>query len=171
LRASRIGALRLRAALRIGVGGLPLAKLVVPVALLVVGVGALVFFGIATGVPEFQVREVATESRPDQDVKVHGLIAAIESDVRPLKFTMKDKEKAGITMAVVCDRPKPDTFQLEYDVAVVGRWDAAAKLFRADQLFTKCPSKYEADEKLGVGSAKAKQAREQAQASEKPKVE
>jgi cytochrome c-type biogenesis protein CcmE len=132
-------------------------KLLVPIALLLAGVGTLVGVSIAQGgIPELQVREVAAavQDEPGKQVKVHGLLASIESEARPLRFTLKDKDDAGRTVAVELNPKKgrPDTFQVEYDVAVVGAWDESAGVFRADQIFTKCPSKYEGLEKTGVGS-------------------
>lgn len=139
-------------------------KLVIPVALIGIGLATLMTVAIVQGgVPELQVGGVAGGDWKNRELKVHGLLASIERDQRPLRFTLKDKDDATKLMPVVAELNKPDTFQLEYDVAVQGRYDAAAGVFKAEKIFTKCPSKYEADEKKGIGSKKAyeKQQKEQ----------
>jgi cytochrome c-type biogenesis protein CcmE len=96
------------------------------------------------------VRELlAATALPDRKVKVHGIIERIESEKRPLRFTIRDKANADQKVPVFCDRSRPDTFQVDYDVAVEGKLDAASGEFKADQIYTKCPSKYEAEEKYG----------------------
>ncbi len=131
-------------------------KLVVPVALIVAGLGTLMTVAIVQGgIPELQAGDLASKDWGDRELKVHGLLASVESGQRPLRFTLKDKADATKLLTVVADVNKPDTFQLEYDVAVQGRYDSAAAVFHADKVFTKCPSKYEADEKAGIGSKKA----------------
>ncbi|MCG3134406.1 MAG: hypothetical protein HMLKMBBP_01712 [Planctomycetes bacterium] len=130
-----------------------MSKLLVPAVLIGLGVAGLVTVGILEGgIPELQVREAAGAPAGKQ-VKIHGLLASVEHDGRPLRFTLKDKEQAGRTVAVTYPRGKPDTFQVDYDVAVLGTYDAATNTVSAEQIFTKCPSKYEALEKEGVGSA------------------
>ncbi len=124
-------------------------KLAIPVILIVLGLAGLIFMGIVQGgVPELQVTDVLEGAAPDREVKVHGRLARIDSSLRPLRFAVADKEHPGKTIEVICDATRPDTFQLTYDVAVQGRYDADKGVFRADKVFTKCPSKYEAEDKL-----------------------
>ncbi len=125
-------------------------RLAVPFLLIFGGLAGLVAMGVAQGgVPEAQVHQIVAGEFPDREVKVHGFLAAIESAERPLRFSVVDKENPELRIPVVCDRTRPDTFQETYDVAVQGRWDPEAKHFVADQIFSKCPSKYEAESKAG----------------------
>lgn len=142
-------------------------KLVIPVALIGVGLGTLMTVAIIQGgVPELQVSGVAGGNWKNRELKVHGLLASVERDQRPLRFTLKDKDDPSKLLPVFAELNKPDTFQLEYDVAVQGRYDAAEGVFRAEKIFTKCPSKYEADEKKGIGSRKAYEQQKAAQPKE-----
>ena len=129
-------------------------KLALPVVLILLGVVTLLALSIsAGGIPEIQARELRTGAYDGREVKVHGLLHAIQSDQRPLRFQVRYKNDAGAVIDVLADETRPDTFQVSYDVAVQGRWNAAERRFEADKVFTKCPSKYEEAEKAGVGSA------------------
>lgn len=140
-------------------------KVLIPFVLIFAGLGALITMGVAQGgVPELQVSQVLQGEYPDREVKVHGFLAEIQSEHRPLRFQVRDKENENVLLDVVCDKTKPDTFQEDYDVAVQGRWNAAEKRFVAEQIFTKCPSKYEAEAKDGIGAPP----KDAEQASEKP---
>lgn len=128
-------------------------KLAVPLALIALGFVGLMTVGILEGgIPEIQVRDVRTEAYAGKVVKVHGLLDKIESRDRPLRFTVRDKDRPDIVLPVYADKTRPDTFQETYDVAVEGRWDDAQQRFIADKIMTKCPSKYEAEAKEGIGS-------------------
>jgi len=127
-------------------------KIVVPFLLILAGLVGLIAMGVAQGgIPEVQVAQVVQGDFADREVKVHGFLAEIHSAERPLRFTVCDKEDPDVTLDVVCDRTRPDTFLEDYDVAVQGRWDSERGQFVADQIFTKCPSKYEAEAKEGSG--------------------
>lgn len=130
-----------------------MGKLLVPGILIGLGITGLVTVGILEGgIPELQVRDAAS-APPGKQVKLHGLLASVEHDGRPLRFTLKDKEQPDRLVSVTYPRGKPDTFQVNYDVAVLGVYDKATNTVAADQIFTKCPSKYEALEGEGIGSA------------------
>jgi cytochrome c-type biogenesis protein CcmE len=128
-------------------------KLAVPLVLIVLGlVGLLVVGVLEGGIPEIQARELADAKYRTGTVKVHGLLQKIESNERPLRFTVCDKEDPSATFQVYADKTRPDTFQVSYDVAVEGTWDAANNRFAAEKILTKCPSKYEDEAKQGIGS-------------------
>lgn len=131
-------------------------KLLVPVVLLLLGVVTLISISISEGgVPELQVKDLASGRYDGRDVKVHGLLHEIQSGVRPLRFRLADKTDPTALIDVWADETRPDTFQVSYDVAVEGHWDKAERRFVAERVFTKCPSKYEAVEKEGIGSEAA----------------
>jgi len=125
----------------------------IPLVLIAAGLVGLLAVGVLEGgVPEIQARELAGAQYRDQFVKVHGLLDSIESNERPLRFTIRDKERPDVKFEVIANKSRPDTFQENYDVSVEGRWDAATGRFEADKILTKCPSKYEAEAKDGIGS-------------------
>ena len=144
-------------------------KLAVPVVLILLGVVTLLALSIsAGGIPEIQARELRTGAFDGREVKVHGLLHAIQSDQRPLRFQVRDKDDAGAVFDVLADETRPDTFQVSYDVAVQGRWNAVERRFEADRVFTKCPSKYEEAGQEGVGSAAGAKERNAADAPADP---
>jgi cytochrome c-type biogenesis protein CcmE len=131
-------------------------KLAVPVVLILLGVATLLALSIsAGGIPEIQARELASGAFDGREVKVHGLLHAIQSDQRPLRFQVRDKDDPTAVIDVVADETRPDTFQVTYDVAVQGRWHADRRSFEAEKVFTKCPSKYEEVGGAGIGSEEA----------------
>jgi cytochrome c-type biogenesis protein CcmE len=126
-----------------------------PVVVFVAGLVTLVTMGVVQGgIPELQVHEVLAGAFPDRQVKMHAIIHKIHSAEPPLRFTVEDRDatKKDVQVDVLCDRTRPDTFQETYDVAVLGTFDHTAKVFHAEQIFTKCPSKYEGEEKMGLNA-------------------
>lgn len=143
-------------------------KLLVPLVLIALGLVGLLAMGLAEGIPEIQVREIAAGNYRDTTVKVHGILKEIQPGERPLRFTVRDKDRPDVEIPVWHAKGKPDTFQTEFDVACEGRWDAAENRFVAERIFTKCPSKYEDEAKQGVGSREAAEKRKKAQAENRP---
>lgn len=130
-------------------------KLAIPLVLILGGLAALLALGVIEGgIPEIQARELANGGYRDQVVKVHGILQAIDSGERPLRFIIADKDQPTALVPVYADKTRPDTFQVTYDVSVEGRWDEERGAFVARQIFTKCPSKYEAEAKQGIGNPK-----------------
>ena len=129
-------------------------KIAVPATLIGIGLVALIVAGIIVGgIPEMQVAQLLTSDyEASRTLKVHGILADIESDQRPLKFTVADKADPEKKIKVECDRTRPDTFQVTYDVAVQGTYDADRGVFVAEQIYTKCPSKYEAEDRYKAGT-------------------
>lgn len=128
-------------------------KLAVPLTLIVVGFGALLTLGLLEGgMPEIQARELGRAEYAGQTVRMHGILHRIESGDRPLRFLIRDKEQPDVLVPVYADKTRPDTFQESYDIAVDGAWDETRQYFVARSIMTKCPSKYEAEAKQGIGS-------------------
>ena len=123
-------------------------KVVIPFLLILAGLAVLIAMGVAQGgIPELQVNELQSGEFDDRIVKVHAMLDSVESETRPLKFTISDKADPNKKVAVVYDATKPDTFTVGYELAVQGTYDAATGTFDAEHVFTKCPSKYEAESK------------------------
>lgn len=141
-------------------------KLVVPLALIVAGFLGLLVVGLREGgVPEIQARELMN-GYADTTVRMHGILHKIESNERPLRFLVRDKEEKDVLVPVFADKTRPDTFQETFDIAVDGRWDAERRTFVATQILTKCPSKYESEAKQGIGSREEYERRRGAPATE-----
>ena len=68
-------------------------------------------------------------------------VAAQES----LYFNLKDP-KTSETLRVVYKGLKPANFEDAISIVAIGRFDTGAKVFEADKLLVKCPSKYQGAE-------------------------
>ncbi|SNS01230.1 cytochrome c-type biogenesis protein CcmE [Humidesulfovibrio mexicanus] len=113
------------------------------------GVGYLVGSGVTENSVYFlNVGEaLATESSKLKQARLFGNVAAegIEP-VQPgpgVSFVLLDKDNPGQTLRVTYRGAVPDAFKAGAEVIVEGGLDSAGKTFTASTLITKCPSKYE----------------------------
>jgi len=79
-------------------------------------------------------------------VKVGGSVAAssLSHDAAGYHFTLRDLTGKAETVAVLYAGQVPDAFGPGVDVVVVGRYHAGGRAIAAEELQTKCPSKYKA---------------------------
>lgn len=113
------------------------------------GIGYLVGSGVTENSVYFlNVGEaLATESSKLKQARLFGNVAAegIEP-VQPgpgVSFTLLDKDNPGQTLRVTYRGAVPDAFKPGAEVIVEGGLDSAGQTFTASTLITKCPSKYE----------------------------
>jgi cytochrome c-type biogenesis protein CcmE len=92
-----------------------------------------------------QVGELSS-SMSGKVVKVGGTIVAktVTHDDGGYYFTIRDLTGRTATVAVAYSGQVPDSFGPGVDVVVTGRYEAQPKAINADELQTKCPSKYKA---------------------------
>jgi cytochrome c-type biogenesis protein CcmE len=93
-------------------------------------------------------RQVSDLSRQDlngKQVKVAGRVVggSISHDAAGLHFALQDISGKPDEVQVGYSGQVPATFAAGVDVVVTGKYSAGARLIAADQLQTKCPSKYE----------------------------
>lgn len=113
------------------------------------GVGGMMFSGISENTVYFlNVSEALTlpaekvqSARLFGTVKADGL-ARLE-DTPGVRFQLEDKDNAATTMWVLFEGAVPDTFKPGAEVIVEGSLQDGHSLFKAETLMTKCPSKYE----------------------------
>ncbi|OIO00747.1 MAG: cytochrome c biogenesis protein CcmE [Desulfovibrionaceae bacterium CG1_02_65_16] len=113
------------------------------------GVGYLV----ATGVTKDSVyflnvgEALATDTAKLKQARLFGNVGA--QDIERLQpgpgvaFTLLDKDNPGQTLRVSYRGAVPDAFKAGAEVIVEGGLDATGKTFTASTLITKCPSKYQ----------------------------
>jgi len=95
----------------------------------------------------YTVSELAAQSSSldGKNLRVSGQVvdASVEQDIkgRILRFTIVDIEGED-SLPVVYQGIVPDTFEGGRDVVVEGRLNSAG-VFQANNILTKCPSKYE----------------------------
>ena len=115
------------------------------------GIGYLVFSGLSQNSVYFlNVGEaLATDSAKLKQARLFGNVAA--EGIEPMQpgpgvsFTLLDKDNPGQTMRVSYRGAVPDTFKAGAEVIVEGGMadTPEGKVFTASTLITKCPSKYE----------------------------
>jgi cytochrome c-type biogenesis protein CcmE len=93
-----------------------------------------------------QVSDLAVQNLDGKNVKVGGKVVpgSIVHDGNGYHFTIVDLTGKQSTVKVNYGGQMPETFGPNVDVVVTGPFVAAATLIRADQLQTKCPTKYQA---------------------------
>jgi cytochrome c-type biogenesis protein CcmE len=114
------------------------------VAVFVVGV---VYLVSREGAYYRQVSELSAEEYSGKNVKVGGRVVAdsIVRDDDGVQFVLQDLSGRSETVTVAYDGQMPNTFGPGVDVVVVGTYSQASAggVISADELQTKCPSKYE----------------------------
>ena len=98
----------------------------------------------------YTVTEVTAlgDSVSGENVRVNGQVAdgSIEQDIteRTLRFIIVDLEEEG-SLPIVYQGIPPDTLQVGSEVVIEGHLNSSG-VFKADNILTKCPSKYEPEE-------------------------
>jgi len=92
-----------------------------------------------------QVADLASGRYDGKNVKVAGRVVdgTIERDEAGLHFIIQDLTGKTDTVKVTYSGQTPGAFAEGVDVVIVGKYAAADGVVSADELQTKCPSKYE----------------------------
>ena len=111
------------------------------VAVFIVGV---VFLVQRQGAYYRQVSDLTTGQYDGKNVKVGGKVldGSIKRDAAGVHFTIEGLTGKSDTVQVIYSGQMPNTFDAGVDVVVIGEYAADGTLITADQLQTKCPSKY-----------------------------
>lgn len=118
-------------------------------ALLLGGLGYLIVTGLSQGAtPTLSVAQAASMDVEElRHVRLFGTVLPEDveqrSDNLGVAFHVADNTGASVSMRVEYRGSVPDTFAAGSEVIIKGDWDEQAEVFRATQLTTKCPSKYE----------------------------
>jgi cytochrome c-type biogenesis protein CcmE len=112
--------------------------------IVVVFVIGVVFLVQKQGAYYRQVADLTTGQYDGKNVKVGGKVMAgtINRDASGVHFTIQDLTGKTDTVKVTYNGQMPNTFEDGVDVVIVGKYAAAGGVVSADQLQTKCPSKY-----------------------------
>lgn len=114
-------------------------------ALILAAIGFLLYSGLREGsIYYYTITELKEDSASlsGKEIKVTGQVAdgSVDWELDPLtlRFTLVDQ---GESLPVVYHGVVPDTFQAGREVVVCGKYDQDG-VFLADDILTKCPSKY-----------------------------
>ena len=113
--------------------------------IVVVFVAGIIYIVSQQGAYYRQVGELASGDYDGKNVQVGGRVlnGTITRDDAGVHFTIQDLNGASDTVKVDFSGQMPNTFAEGVDVVVVGKYSAEQGLIAADELQTKCPSKYE----------------------------
>jgi len=121
----------------------------VALALFLCGLGWLVLSGLGENAVYFlNVRE-ALVMKPGElsQARLFGTVAgedlALADGGLGVRFALQDKDDPRKTLAVSYTGSVPDTFKPGVEVIVEGGMDTSRGVFNANTLMTKCPSKYQ----------------------------
>ena len=111
------------------------------VAVFIVGV---VFLVQKQGAYYRQVSDLQTGQYDGKNVKVGGKVldGTIKRDSTGVHFAIEDLSGKTAQVNVLYSGQMPNTFNAGVDVVVIGKYASNGALITADQLQTKCPSKY-----------------------------
>jgi cytochrome c-type biogenesis protein CcmE len=111
------------------------------VAVFIIGV---VFLVQKQGAYYRQVSDLATGQYDGKNVKVGGRVldGTIKRDATGVRFTIEDLTGDAAKVNVLYSGQMPNAFDAGVDVVVIGKYASNGALITADQLQTKCPSKY-----------------------------
>ena len=123
-------------------------------ALFLLGVGYLTFVGISENSVYFLNVSEALGMPADklQSARLFGTVreeglSRLEN-APGVRFQLEDKDDAARALWVVFEGAVPDTFKAGAEVIVEGRLELA-ETFKAATLMTKCPSKYQKENRTG----------------------
>jgi cytochrome c-type biogenesis protein CcmE len=104
-----------------------------------------------------QVSELVSGDWDGKNVQVGGRVldGSVARDDDGVRFTIQDLHGATDTVDVEYSGQMPNTFDAGVDVVVVGTYSASAGVIAADELQTKCPSKYEGKGTTPTAAAEA----------------
>ena len=111
------------------------------VAVFIIGV---VFLVQKQGAYYRQVSDLTTGQYDGKNVKVGGRVldGTIKRDASGVLFTIEDLTGKTDTVKVLYSGQMPNAFDAGVDVVVIGNYASNGALITAEQLQTKCPSKY-----------------------------
>ena len=112
--------------------------------IVVVFVIGVVFLVQKQGAYYRQVSDLTTGQYDGKNVKVGGRVqdGSINRDASGVHFVIQDLTGKTDTVKVTYSGQMPGTFDDGVDVVIIGKYAAAGGVVSADELQTKCPSKY-----------------------------
>ncbi len=122
-------------------------------AIFIVAAGTLITLGIISrGIPVLKVGDLfAAESQPEpgQVVRIDdGKIVSIEAEHPSLRFHYANEKDPSKIILVESSRNPPENFRLGIGASIKGTYDPAGNVFKAYQVSTNCPSRYDPKEEL-----------------------
>jgi cytochrome c-type biogenesis protein CcmE len=122
------------------------SKFVIGGVVVAVVIGALIAVSFSGSTSDYLSIAEVKSLGPDQarDSRVAGAIVAdtVDWNTRELHLTFEISDETG-TLPISYHGPQPDMLVDAVEAVVIGKYDPTARVFNADELLMKCPSKYE----------------------------
>ncbi len=122
-------------------------------AIFIIAAGTLVSLGVLSkGIPVLKVSDLfAAETKPEpgQTIRVdNGKIVSIETMTPSLRFHYANDQDPSKVILVESSRNPPENFRVGIGASIKGTYDTQGKVFKAYQVSTNCPSRYDPKEEL-----------------------
>lgn len=110
---------------------------------------AIILLAIVTGYYGLQsafrpyTTSVDEALRSGRSVQLAGFLGSTGNYDAVGNFTFDLQDSTGKMVKVVYAKPKPANFEQAVSVVAIGHYDAAQKVFLAEDMLVKCPSKYQ----------------------------
>ena len=109
-------------------------------------VAVLLWVGVTSAsIPDVQLRQLLSSGMTERVHVKDGQLAEIKS-LQPLEFVVCGRDDPLARVLVRTERTIPENFKQGIDMGLEGHYDPGAKVFTAEIITTKCPSRYEASE-------------------------
>lgn len=123
---------------------------------------AIIFGALAFGAKAFVTNltpyvPFADARKASGQVQVMGALdkTSIKNTAAALEFSLVSKDGSGERMPVRFTAARPANFEEAIEVTAIGKFDG--RVFQADNLLVKCPSKYQGTETKEYGAQKTAQ--------------
>jgi cytochrome c-type biogenesis protein CcmE len=78
-----------------------------------------------------------------RSVQLQGFLGSTGAYDDQGRFTFDLQDSTGKMVKIVYGQPKPSNFEQAVSIVAIGHYDEAQKVFVAEELLVKCPSKYQ----------------------------
>ena len=121
------------------------AKRIILIALVLLFAGAAFYSMRGMMTPYVPFKEAMSSGEYVQVIGARDRALPVEHAEGSFAFTMRDRD--GTVMRVMHRGAKPQNFEHAEQVVALGSFDKSKKLFEAERILVKCPSKYEKEKK------------------------
>ena len=124
-------------------------KFVIGGVVVAVVIGVLIATSFSGSTSDYLTVSEVRALEPDQprNSRVSGeiVVGSVDYSTRDLLLTFEIEDETGL-LPIAYHGPRPDMLEDAVEAVVVGKYDTTTRVFEAEELLMKCPSKYEEKE-------------------------
>jgi hypothetical protein len=122
----------------------PMPRILIAGATFVVGLGILMAMALREGgVETVDAAHLLSDDYRGDEVYIDAQVTDIVQKANPARFTVLGKAGGTQRVDVETEVTLSDTFEVGSDLRMKGKYDKEKKIFDANYIDTKCPSKYD----------------------------